>query len=404
MRSPTFPVLAVVTAFLLIAGVHTALNQTNVSEAPAAFDSLTNGSVSQATFDLAKEIFEEREEIDEGLGPVFNASGCAECHMLPIVGGTSQINEFRAGRMVNGRFEEHPGGSLIHDRAIDPSILEVLNDNFDIRTGRNSLGVLGDGFVEAIDSDTLIGISRRQARETNGVIEGQYIFVPVLEANNALRVGRFGWKDQHASLLSFSADAYLNEMGITTPFLRTENTSNGRSVARFDEVPDPEDDGTDVTQFAVFMRASKAPPRDKVLAATGDAQDGEKLFNRIGCAHCHVSSIVTAPPGTRINGGALTVPPALGNKVIHPFGDFLLHDVGTGDGIVQNGPADTRNKIRTIPLWGLRTRTRFMHDGASRTLRDAIRRHKGEASFVIRNFNDLRNFEENDLLTFLRSL
>src|SRR5678816_1148654 len=167
-------------------------------------------------------------------------------------------------------------------------------------------------------------------------MRGQFIQVPVLEANNVLRGGRFGWKNQHASLVSFSADAYLNEMGITSPLQPSENTSNGTSVAAFDTVIDPEDDGADVQAFARFMRATKAPPRDTALAATFDAQQGDILFNQIGCNTCHVRSIVTVPTGTVINQGTFVVPDALGNKTIHPFGDFLLHNVGTGDGIVQN--------------------------------------------------------------------
>ena len=91
------------------------------------------------------------------------------------------------------------------------------------------------------------------------------------------------------------------------------------------------------------------------------------------------ATLTTDPPGTVINGGAYTVPAALGNKIFHPYGDFLLHDVGTGDGIVQAGPADTANKLRTVPLWGLRIKSRFMHDNASMTLSDAIQRHAGEA-------------------------
>lgn len=157
--------------------------------------------------------------------------------------------------------------------------------------------------------------------------------IPVLEANGALRIGRFGWKNQHASLVSFSADAYLNEMGITTPLQPDENTSNGRPVTTFDRVRDPEDDGLDVEAFAEFMRATKAPPPDEKPGA----QAGSSLFDQVGCAVCHVRTIVTAPPGTMINGGEFEVPQALGDKIIHPFSDFLLHDIGTGDGIVQNG-------------------------------------------------------------------
>src|SRR5437660_4064598 len=150
------------------------------------------------------------------------------------------------------------------------------------------------------------------------------------------------------------------------------------------------------------MRATKAPARDTLLAATPAARRGSELFDAIGCATCHVRTLVTAAAGTVINGGADTIPPALGEKAFHPFGDFLLHNVGTGDGIVMAmpehyGPAvykivwrefsidsvgRTRNKVRTAPLWGVRLRPRLMHDGAAVTLRDAIVRHRGEASDV----------------------
>ena len=196
----------------------------------------------------------------------------------------------------------------------------------------------------------------------------------------------------------------MNEIGITNRLLPHENTSLGVSVAAFDSVADPEDTDDDIDLFARFMRASKVPPRDLSLAMTPDARAGEQLFNRIGCAICHVTSIVTAPAGTALNGGTFIVPPALGGKVIHPFSDFLLHDVGTGDGIVQNGDHNTANKIRTAPLWGLRTRTRLMHDGQSLTYEDAVRRHRGEATFIIAAYNALNDRQEAQLLRFLRSL
>ena len=99
-----------------------------------------------------------------------------------------------------------------------------------------------------------------------------------------------------------------------------------------------------------------------------------------------------------------SIPEALGNKVIHPYGDFLLHDVGTGDGIVQNGPPDTANKLRTAPLWGLRTRDRLMHDGFSTSRNEAILRHRGEASSVTRSYLRLTEKQKHQLLTFLNSL
>ena len=124
----------------------------------------------------------------------------------------------------------------------------------------------------------------------------------------------------------------------------------------------------------------------------------------MGCASCHTPTIVTAPAGTAINGGTFRVPAALGNKMIHPFSDFLLHDVGTGDGIVQNGGPQTRNKLRTVPLWGLRARGRFMHDAASQSFADAIARHGGQAAGARANFNALSIADRNRVLLFLSSL
>ena len=105
-----------------------------------------------------------------------------------------------------------------------------------------------------------------------------------------------------------------------------------------------------------------------------------------------------------LNGGTFTVPDALGNKVIHPFSDFLLHDVGTGDGIVQAGLQDTAAKLRTAPLWGLRMKARFMHDLGSLTLDNAILRHHGEAKQIERRFRELTASERQRLITFLKSL
>jgi CxxC motif-containing protein (DUF1111 family) len=373
------------------------------AEAPAAFAPgtmtlVTNGFVDQATFDADKAVFEEQEVRADGLGPVYNAQSCAECHQNPVTGGISQVTELRAGHFDGVNFSDHTGGSLINDRATNPAFTERVLGQFEVRTFRTSLNTLGDGFVEAIDSNTLNGIAQSQP----AAMRGQFIQVPVNEANNALRGARFGWKNQHASLESFSADAYLNEMGITSPLQPNDNTSNGTVVD--DGVANPEDDGEDVEIFARFMRATGVPPRDTALAATADAQAGSALFNQVGCATCHVRNITTAPAGTVINGGALTVHPRLGNKLIHPFGDFLLHDVGTGDGIVQNGGQSTRNKVRTPPLWGSRSRNRLMHDGATLTRNDAILRHAGEATTAINNYRALSNGQKNQLIAFLNTL
>jgi CxxC motif-containing protein (DUF1111 family) len=415
--------------FVLALALSTATRQIvqsqSATEAPTGFDGQTNGLIPQGapppegtepvsgTIETDKFIFDEREGLADGLGPVYNAQGCGECHQNPVSGAISQITELRAGHLNSlGQFVEPPGGSLINDRAVNAALQERVPGAETIRSFRASLNTLGDGFVEAISNTTLNNIAAGQPAG----MRGQVVNVPVLEANGALRVGRFGWKCQHASLVSFSADAYLNEMGITNRFFPVENTSLGASVAVFDTVPDDapcaddfgvicgEDPDEDINVFAEFMRATKAPPRDTDLAATANALAGSNLFNQIGCDVCHVRSITTAAPGTLINGGAFRVPPALGNKVIHPFSDFLLHNVGTGDGIVQNGGQSTANKMRTAPLWGLRTRDRLMHDGESLTRNEAILRHAGEATGVINSYRALSTTQKNQLITFLNSL
>jgi CxxC motif-containing protein (DUF1111 family) len=94
----------------------------------------------------------------------------------------------------------------------------------------------------------------------------------------------------------------------------------------------------------------------------------------------------------------------LGDERIRPFSDFLLHNIGTGDGIVQNGGAATRNMVRTPPLWGVRMRPLLMHDGLSFTFNEAIQRHAGQATSSRNDFNALTAAQKSDLIAFLKSL
>ena len=400
----------------------------DATKAPAGFDtptlvqnpgsqSISNGIAQPAgdTYALDQTIFELDHDAGTGLGPVFNARACVDCHQNPVSGGSSQFTEMRAGHLDNnGNFvaatvpindgaSTIANRSIINDRALIPQAQEHIPDTENIRALRAALNTLGDGFVEAIDDHTLNAIAQRQVELSGGRIHGEAVEVPVLEAPGQSRIGRFGWKDQHSSLLSFIGDAYLNEMGVTNRLRPNDVTTIGKIT------PDPEDvpDNlglADIDHFAQFIRGTKVPPRDVALAATAASRAGEEIFENIGCSTCHVSAIVTAPPGTSINGGAFSVPDALGNKIIHPYGDFLLHDIGTGDGIVQNPPADTANKLRTVPLWGLRMHPRHMHDLKSLTLEDAIERHAGEAEQERDNFLRLSPEQKQAIFTFLNSL
>ena len=406
------------------------LAQDAPTEAPAGFDTPTMlqnpGSQSQNngiaelvagdTYAIDQQTYEQENDPTTGLGPVYNARACSDCHQNPVSGGASQFTELRVGHLdatgnfvnptvpINDGANTITGRSIINDRAVVPQAQEHIPASETIRALRAALNTLGDGFVEAIDDSTLEAIAAHQPRLSDGQIHGEAIQVPVLEAPGQTRVGRFGWKDQHSSVLSFAADAYLNEMGITNRLRPHDTTTIGKIT------PDPEDTPDNlglaaIDHFAQFIRGTKVPPRDTVLAASSDAQAGQALFEKIGCGTCHVSGIVTAPAGTAINGGAFTVPAALGNKIIHPFSDFLLHDIGTGDGIVQtpNFP-ETANKLRTAALWGLRMKPRFMHDLKSLSLGNAIERHKGEAEQVQDRFNELTDTQKQQLFTFLNSL
>ena len=214
-----------------------------------------------------------------------------------------------------------------------------------------STNTLGNGYIECISDSTLTAIRDAQPED----VRGTAIAVPVLEGDGSARIGRFGWKAQHGSLVSFAADAYANEMGVTSPLFPDENTSSGTFVGfgtEYDPVPEPEDDGDDIEGFALFMRSTKAPARGPINT---DVRNGERRFNLIGCGTCHVGSITTASAGTVINGGAFVIPTALGDKVVRPFSDFLLHDIGTGDGIpIQPLPefAGTAKQITDRPALG----------------------------------------------------
>lgn len=419
-------------ALLFLIGLHAPLLAQGplppATEAPAGFDTPTlvqnPGSKSASngiaeppgdTFALDQQIYETFHDVNSGLGPVYNGRACAECHQNPVSGGASQFTELRVGHHdPNGNFVNPTipiddgaasitGRSIVNDRAVVPEAQEHIPATENIRALRAALNTLGDGFVESIDDSTLRAIAARQPLTSAGRIRGEAIEVPIFEAPGQTRIGRFGWKDQHGSLLSFIGDAYLNEMGVTNRLRPKDTTMIGKVTA------DPEDQPdslglADIDHFAQFIRGTKVPPRDAMLEATAEARAGERLFEETGCSTCHVPAITTAPAGTVIDGGTFAVPQALGNKIIHPYSDFLLHDIETGDGIVQAGPQDTANKLRTAALWGLRTRPRYMHDLLSLTLPQAIERHQGEAEHVTRRFRELSDREKQQLLVFLNSL
>ena len=417
----------------------------------------------------------------DGLGPLYNAQSCRECHQTPVSGAASQISELRVGHLdahhqfqnpeipINNGAEIIRDRNLVNDRAICPQIQERAPEKETIRTTRITTSTLGDGYVEAISDETLLRIRKEQCKKSRGSICGQAIKVLVPDSEGKDRIGRFGWKDQHASLLAFAGDAYLNEMGITNRLQPNEvtticnppvfTTADDKSVTEPNSKPDPGSTLEDIDHFASFMRSLKAPARDETAAGTTIVKHGAELFTKIGCATCHVETIVTGKSPASPGGPGLH-PDALENRTIHPYSDFLMHNVGTGDGIpvalvehfgrerierrmreleapraaaktqrpkgkvedecsesyqtavlegerhpdVLRDTLCARNKIKTAPLWGLRLRSRLMHDGTSVELGDAIRRHKGEAATATERFSRLKPAEQKALLAFLQSL
>ena len=357
----------------------------------------------KARFEAGLEEFSAIEDVDEGLGPVFNDAGCGVCHLAGAIGGASDRTVTRFGRVTNGAFDPLAGlgGSLIQANGIGPQpatdvdgtscdyVAETVPAEANVQAHRLTTPLFGLGLVDAVPDETLEALAAWQ-QDNKPELAGIVNHV-VDAASGATRVGRFGWKAQVATLAVFSADAYLNEMGITSPLFPEENCPQGDcDLLRCDPVPDPEDDGEDVDKFEDFMTLLAPPPpgelSDAVIA-------GAEVFLRSGCATCHTPILETGPSEVS----------ALSERRFRPFSDFLLHDMGAlGDGIVQGNA--TGRLMRTAPLWGLSARTRFLHDGRATTIGDAIRAHDGQGARASSRFRSLGYRDARDLFAFLLAL
>jgi len=350
-------------------------------------------------FRLGLDDFTEVETAEEGLGPAFNGTSCAVCHSVPAIGGGGVILEVRAGyRDASGRARglNAAGDTLIHMLSIPShSCQPQIPDDVDVIARRAPIPVFGAGLVEAIPDEALLALEDPDDRNRDGVSGRAAIVVDV--ATGARRVGRFGWKAQHATLLAFGADAYRNEMGITNDLFPNESAFgiSGTQMRYCDPIPDPEDRPDPATRrrgidnFESFMKFLAPVPRARIDAET---LAGERTFAAIGCVGCHAPSLTTGPSAN----------PLFDRRPVPLFSDLLLHDIGTGDGIEQVAAA--ASEIRTPALWGLRFRRPLLHDGSAATIADAILRHRGEAETARRGFEQLSGEDREALLAFLRSL
>jgi CxxC motif-containing protein (DUF1111 family) len=349
-------------------------------------------------FRLGLDDFLEVEASEEGLGPAFNGTSCAVCHSIPTIGGAGTMAELRAGRRnASGEFEtlDASGDTLFHMFSVPGHGCQpVLPEDTNVFARRVPIPLFGAGLVEAIPDETLRALEDPDDRNRDGVSGRAALIIDV--ASGERRVGRFGWKAQHATLLTFGADAYRNEMGITNDLFPHESAF-GIPADRMrvcDPFPDPEDIRDPRTRrrgidnFASFMRFLAPVEREGL---NDHVQVGEQVFAAIGCSTCHVPTLETGPSSN----------PLFNRRTVALFSDLLLHDVGTGDGIKQ-GAAEP-NEIRTPALWGLRLRRPLLHDGSA-TLDEAIRRHAQEAELARRGFERLSDVDRAALLAFLRSL
>jgi CxxC motif-containing protein (DUF1111 family) len=333
----------------------------------------------------------------DGLGPAYNATSCGACHNLPAVGGGGIVSVTHAGRInVDGSFTALLGGTDFQQFSIPKHTCQAqIPAEANVIAHRIPVPLFGSGLIEAIPDETLLALEDPGDRDQDG-IRGRAARVVDI-ATGQQRIGRFGWKAEHATLLSFAGEALRNEMGITNDLFPDE-LALGVDADRLklcDTIADPEDVKDrrtglrGIDRLEAFLRYLAPVER---LPLSDTAARGELLFGSVGCPSCHVPVLTTGPSSD----------PALDRRPISLYSDLLLHDVGTGDGIPEAdaGPGD----FRTPYLWGLRFRRPLLHDGRAATADEAIRRHSGEAARVIEKYVGMSVEDRSALMAFLMSL
>ncbi|MCB9852736.1 MAG: VCBS repeat-containing protein [Phycisphaerales bacterium] len=359
-----------------------------------------------ARFDAGRAKFDEVLTDAGGLGPIFNQNSCSACHATGGLGGSGSILVTRFGAVDKDGFVDLAefGGSLLQHSSLSGECAETIPPEANVVANRATPPLFGFGLIEAISDADLLS---NETTPPPGISGRAHLVAPLEDPGNP-RVGRFGWKAQVPTVLTFSADASLNEMGLTNRFLEQENDPNGLlppALIDCDNVPDPEDGPEGgvpgnphfidrVTDFQRFLAPPPQTPRS--------GMSGEAIFNSVGCADCHTPSF---------NSG-IVAEAALSAKTVKAYSDFLLHDMGgLGDGIGQGDAGLT--EMRTPPLWGLRLRTTFLHDGrvTSGTFADrviaAVAAHGAtgsEAADSAAAFAGLSNEDVAAMIAFMDSL
>ena len=433
----------------------------------------------QADADLlveATEAFAAVEGIAEGVGPIFNERACGACHTNGALGGAGEQIERRFGVLLNDAFnpQEELGGSLRQLFTVgnfnnpnlpaasrgrcqpgNPTLCCVPQEqepaDATVRNvGRRTQPLFGLGLVDAMPDAFFDALAAAQPAAIRGFVNRTAVLIPnpgdPTQSVNSQRVARFGWKAGVPSLLTFSADAYVNEMAITTQscFLGTslnafaiESAPNGVPVPDgCDDLAERQNAATnpggltatqwaqvddavgscaggrteiqdDVFLFAVFMTALAPAPRD--FSNPIEVTRGQPLFTSTGCAGCHVTATFRTPATPApidIDGAGEEIIRVPGNFPFNPYSDFLLHDMGAlGDGIGNAGDtAGVARRMRTQPLWGIRFQNKLLHDGRCSDIACAIRAHDGQGAAARNAFNALSGAQQHSLTEFVRSL
>jgi CxxC motif-containing protein (DUF1111 family) len=400
MRYPAAASVAVISSAALAGGL---------TLQPRAGDPIPDLTAAQRTlFDEGRILYSTPIPATAGMGPIFNKSNCQSCHANPV-GGWGNASVMHFGVSDKGAFSMLPGEpqSLLQEFAVSEFCKEHIPAGANLIAVRMTNSSMAFGMVEAVPDADIAANADPEDLNGDG-ISGRVHWVRPLEetdANAPLRAGRFGWKAQVATVLSFSADATRNEMGITNRLLMEENAPNGDTarLSQCDPVPEPED-VQDAQGFAFidrvthFQRYLAVPPQ-----TPRSGMSGEAVFVSVGCAQCHV------PEWTTSSDAGLEE--AIRGKIIRPYSDFLLHDMGLqGDGVADGYAFET--ELRTPTLWNLRTRDPMMHNGAasggtfSDRVRSAIAMHGpyGEAAGSAQAFASLPEAQKAQLVAFLDSL
>ncbi|HSM61068.1 MAG TPA: di-heme oxidoredictase family protein [Longimicrobiales bacterium] len=347
-------------------------------------------------FLLGKAVFERLATAEEGLGPLFNAPRCSACHEVPASGGSGDVLVRKATRFADGRCDllVAEGGDNFQLRATELLLAHGVGPETvpASATGEalvTSPTLFGLGLVEAIPEEALLALADPDDRDGDGV-SGR----SGTTADG--RVGRFGRKAETRTIRDFVDGALRFELGFTTPDHPVEESVNGAPLPEgADPMPEPEIDARGVDLLTDYVRF--LAPETRAVPGTRAARDsverGEELFSETGCAACHLPVLRTGPSDVA----------ALSHRDVPLYSDLLLHDLGS-DLADLCGPGATSSEHRTARLWGLRTRSRFLHDGRAASVEDAIRLHGGEAEGSRLGFEALDAAERALLLRFLSTL